>query len=115
MKSYPKRRFWCQQRRLACEALSSLAAPAGLAQPEVQPLGGLDWRWLNSGGTWKGILAVFLLFRFFDVLKPWPVGRSQALPGGWGVTVDDFLAAGYVNVVVGLFLWIRGEPHSWAI
>ena len=42
-------------------------------------------------------LGVFAAFRFFDVLKPWPVKQSQALPGGWGVTVDDVLAAVYVN------------------
>lgn len=47
-----------------------------------------------------GVLGVFCLFRVFDVLKPWPVRQSQALIGGWGVTVDDFLAAGYVNLTV---------------
>lgn len=50
--------------------------------------------------TCPTVLAIFLTFRFFDVLKPWPVRQSQSLPGGWGVTVDDFLAAIYVNVVV---------------
>ena len=45
-------------------------------------------------------LGVFAAFRFFDVLKPWPVKHSQVLSGGWGVTVDDALAAVYVNVVV---------------
>jgi phosphatidylglycerophosphatase A len=43
--------------------------------------------------------AVFVSFRFFDILKPWPVRQSQNLPGGWGVTVDDLLAAVYVCVV----------------
>jgi phosphatidylglycerophosphatase A len=45
-------------------------------------------------------VCVFAAFRFFDVVKPWPVRQSQSLPGGWGVTVDDAFAAGYVNVVV---------------
>ena len=45
-------------------------------------------------------LGVFALFRFFDVLKPWPVQQSQSLPGGWGVTIDDVLAAIYVNLAV---------------
>jgi phosphatidylglycerophosphatase A len=53
-----------------------------------------------SSTVWPWTLAVFVAFRFFDVLKPWPVKQSQALPGGWGVTVDDVLAAGYVNLVV---------------
>jgi len=37
------------------------------------------------------------------VLKPWPVRQSQSLPGGWGVTMDDLLAAAYVNVAVLMF------------
>ena len=48
---------------------------------------------------WPLALGVFALFRFFDVLKPWPVHQSQKWPGGWGVTVDDVLAAVYVNMV----------------
>ncbi len=53
-----------------------------------------------SGRRLLGIVGVFAAFRFFDVLKPWPVRQSQSLPGGWGVTVDDALAAVYVNGIV---------------
>jgi phosphatidylglycerophosphatase A len=53
-----------------------------------------------SKQNWLPTLSVFAAFRFFDVLKPWPVRQSQSLPGGWGVTIDDFLAAVYVNAVV---------------
>ena len=50
-----------------------------------------------SFATWPWTLGVFAAFRLFDVAKPWPVRQSQSLPGGWGVTVDDVLAAAYVN------------------
>lgn len=54
---------------------------------------------------WKGPLAsaaaVFVAFRFFDVLKPFPVGRLERLPRGWGVMLDDIGAAGYSA----LLLW----------
>jgi phosphatidylglycerophosphatase A len=53
-----------------------------------------------AGRNWLLTLGVFVVFRFFDVLKPWPVNKSQSLPGGWGITVDDLLAAVYVNFVV---------------
>ena len=53
-----------------------------------------------SAHTWPMTLGVFVAFRFFDVAKPWPVHQSQSLPGGWGVTIDDLLAAVYVNAVV---------------
>ena len=52
-----------------------------------------------GGSHWLGVAGLFLLFRAFDVLKPWPVRQSQRLPGGWGVTVDDFLAAIYVALI----------------
>lgn len=55
---------------------------------------------LLSARNWPLALGVFALFRFFDIAKPWPVRQSQSLPGGWGITVDDLLAAVYVNAVV---------------
>jgi phosphatidylglycerophosphatase A len=48
---------------------------------------------------WKMVLLVFVLFRIFDIAKPWPVRQSQSLHGGWGVTVDDALAACYVALL----------------
>ena len=53
-----------------------------------------------SKQNWLPTLGVFAAFRLFDVWKPWPVRQSQSLIGGWGVTIDDALAAVYVNVVV---------------
>jgi phosphatidylglycerophosphatase A len=53
-----------------------------------------------SARNWPLTLGVFVAFRFFDIFKPWPVRQSQGLPGGWGITVDDVLAAVQVNVVV---------------
>ena len=54
---------------------------------------------------WKIGLAGFLLFRLFDIAKPFPVGRSQKLKGGFGVVVDDVLAGIYSYVA--LYLLIR--------
>ena len=56
---------------------------------------------------WVGVVSVFGAFRFFDVTKPWPVRQSQSLPGGWGITADDFLAALYVNLMVVLVYGAR--------
>jgi len=49
---------------------------------------------------WWVVLAAFVLFRFFDIAKPWPVGASQRLPGGLGITIDDILAAVYVSLIL---------------
>jgi phosphatidylglycerophosphatase A len=44
-------------------------------------------------------VLIFVLFRVFDIWKPWPIRRLQDLPGGWGVTVDDLVAAVYVALI----------------
>lgn len=46
------------------------------------------------------ILAAFVLFRFFDILKPEPVNMLQKLPAGWGVMVDDLMAGLYANIIL---------------
>jgi phosphatidylglycerophosphatase A len=61
-----------------------------------------------SARTCLATVGIFVLFRLFDIAKPWPVGRSQALPRGWGITIDDVLAAGYVNLVV-LLVFLAGK------
>lgn len=53
---------------------------------------------LPSGWLW--LLAAFVLFRVFDILKPWPVGwLDRNIKGGWGIMLDD-LAAGFLALVV---------------
>jgi phosphatidylglycerophosphatase A len=54
--------------------------------------------------AWIWTAVIFVLFRALDVLKPWPIRQSQKLPGGWGVTVDDFLAATVVGLISLLFI-----------
>jgi phosphatidylglycerophosphatase A len=50
-------------------------------------------RWLLCG-------AGFVLFRIFDVVKPFPANRAQSLPGGRGVMTDDLIAGLYANAGV---------------
>jgi phosphatidylglycerophosphatase A len=54
---------------------------------------------------WSGALAGFVLFRIFDVIKPYPAGRFEALHGGLGVMADDAMAAIYANLSLRLLLW----------
>lgn len=46
------------------------------------------------------LAAAFVLFRFFDILKPFPVNYAQRLKGGAGVVVDDLVAGVYANLVL---------------
>ena len=52
-------------------------------------------------------LAVFFLFRIFDILKPFPINKIQALPGSLGVMLDDILAAFYALAALYLIDYIR--------
>lgn len=49
---------------------------------------------------WGGAFAAFILFRAFDVLKPYPADRLERLHGGLGVMADDLMAAIYANLVL---------------
>ena len=48
---------------------------------------------IAENGGWPVLLAGFILFRVFDILKPFGISRLQNLPGGLGCTVDDLAAA----------------------
>jgi phosphatidylglycerophosphatase A len=48
------------------------------------------------------LLGAFFLFRFFDIVKPFPVNRAQNLPRGWGIMIDDVAAGLYANAVLRL-------------
>ena len=54
--------------------------------------------------NWKFLLAGFLLFRLFDILKPFPCGRLEKLPGGWGIMADDWMAGVYAAICLRLAL-----------
>ncbi|KEY91501.1 phosphatidylglycerophosphatase A [Candidatus Photodesmus blepharus] len=61
----------------------------------------MDWKWILTG---------FSLFRFFDILKPWPIGWfDKYVNGGLGVVLDDVIA----GIIAGSVLWIIGRCAGW--
>jgi len=50
--------------------------------------------------NWKYLLLGFILFRVFDIWKPWPIRRLENLPGGWGVMADDWMAGIYAAILL---------------
>jgi phosphatidylglycerophosphatase A len=66
-------------------------------------MGMLITLFMNPVG-WAGAWAGFFLFRIFDVIKPFPAGRLERLPGGIGVMADDAMAAVYANLALRLLL-----------
>jgi phosphatidylglycerophosphatase A len=57
---------------------------------------------LQPHASWKLLFAGFVLFRFFDMTKPFPAGRAERLPAGWGIMVDDVVAGVYALVILTL-------------
>ncbi|HKA32682.1 MAG TPA: phosphatidylglycerophosphatase A [Candidatus Binatia bacterium] len=50
----------------------------------------------------SAIIAAFILFRFFDIIKPYPARRAERMPGGIGVVMDDLVAGVYSLLLVRL-------------
>lgn len=58
---------------------------------------------LDPGNSFHFVLALagaFVLFRLFDIAKPWPMNWLEARPYGWGVLLDDLVAGVYAALVI---------------
>jgi phosphatidylglycerophosphatase A len=51
---------------------------------------------------WRSLLAGFILFRVFDIWKPFPIRRAESLPGGLGIMADDWIAGLYAALLLAL-------------
>ena len=60
-----------------------------------------------AGPLW--MVAAFVLFRAFDIVKPFPVRRFERLPGGIGIMADDLAAGVYANVALRVCIWATGH------
>ncbi|MGM0423501.1 MAG: phosphatidylglycerophosphatase A family protein [Thermodesulfobacteriota bacterium] len=61
----------------------------------------------SQASPWQ-LAAGFVLFRATDILKPWPVGASEAwLPAGFGVMLDDILAGAYAGIILLLLQFLQ--------
>jgi phosphatidylglycerophosphatase A len=74
------------------------------ADPQIVVVDEVLGQWITLAAapalSWPWLLAAFLLFRFFDIVKPWPVRKLEALHGGTGIVADDLAAGAYGWVVL---------------
>ncbi len=62
-----------------------------------------DWKWLLTG---------FILFRFFDMVKPWPIGwLDKRIHGGLGIMIDDIVA----GIMAGIALYAIARYAGWLV
>jgi phosphatidylglycerophosphatase A len=89
-------------------AAGVVAEHSGIEDPGFVVVDEVLGQWIALAGVarWSGIgvLAAFLLFRLFDIWKPFPVRQLERLPGGIGINADDALAGIYAALV----LWLAG-------
>ena len=57
--------------------------------------------------NWRYLLAGFVLFRLFDIWKPFPIANLEKLRGGWGIMADDWLAGVYAAILLKVALHFR--------
>ena len=62
---------------------------------------------IMAPNSWQAIIIGFILFRVFDIFKPWPIKYlDQHIPGGVGIVVDDLMAGIYALLSLQLILWL---------
>lgn len=57
--------------------------------------------------TLSYVATGFVLFRLLDITKPLLIRRTESLPSGWGVMMDDMIAGLYTNVVLHIIMWLN--------
>ena len=91
-------------------AATRVAQESGREDPGHVVIDEVAGQWLTLAicrPDWPHALVALALFRLFDITKPWPIRKLEALPGGWGIMLDD-LAAGLFGLVVLLVI-----QHWW--
>ena len=92
-------------------AAGAAARAVGREDPGLVVVDEVIGQWIAIAGArtlnWKSWLGAFLLFRLFDIWKPWPVRQLEALPSGWGINADDAMAGVYAALVLLLAGWFN--------
>jgi phosphatidylglycerophosphatase A len=91
-------------------AATRVALESGREDPGHVVIDEVAGQWLTLAicrPDWPHALIALALFRLFDITKPWPIRKLEALPGGWGIMLDD-LAAGLFGLIVLLVI-----QHWW--
>lgn len=96
----------------AARALGGQKDPGAIALDEIVALPIAYWGLAERNlAVW---VAGFLLFRLFDIVKPFPVRQAERLPGGLGIVADDCVAAIYACLALHGLLWLdRTLDLAW--
>jgi phosphatidylglycerophosphatase A len=88
-------------------AATQVARASGVKDPQFVVIDEVAGQWITllfAPVAWKTVVAGFILFRGFDILKPPPVRQLERLPEGTGIVVDDVAAGIYALAVLQLLI-----------
>jgi phosphatidylglycerophosphatase A len=94
---------------LGIPAATIVARESGRKDPQFVVIDEVAGQWIaliGSHANWRHALIALLLFRIFDITKPFPVRQLEQLPKGWGIVFDDVAAGLYALGVA----WLL---HHW--
>jgi len=95
---------------LGVPAATIAARESGRHDPGFVVIDEVAGQWialLGSRADWRHALIALILFRLFDITKPFPARQLESLPGGWGIVFDDVAAGLYALGVASLLhFWI---------
>lgn len=93
---------------LGVAAASKASSYSGIKDPQFVVIDEVSGQMISYFGigsaapNWKYLLLGFILFRVFDIWKPFPARQAESLPSGLGIMADDWIA----GIYAGLGLWI---------
>ena len=88
-------------------AATAVARASGKKDPQhvvIDEVAGQMITLIAAPINWKATLAGLILFRAFDITKPWPIRKLELLPEGTGIVVDDLGAGLYALIIMQLIL-----------
>jgi len=95
---------------LGIPAATRVARSSGLKDPQfvvIDEVGGQFITLIGAPVVWKSLVAGFILFRAFDIVKPPPVRQLERLPEGTGIVLDDVAAGLYALIIMQLLVHFR--------
>jgi phosphatidylglycerophosphatase A len=94
---------------LGIPAATIVARESGRKDPQFVVIDEVTGQWIaliGSRADWRHAVIALILFRLFDIVKPFPARQLERLPEGWGIVLDD--------VAAGLYAWgVASLLHLW--
>jgi phosphatidylglycerophosphatase A len=90
----------------ASDRVEKLFGRSDPSEVTVDEFVGMLIAYLGHSMTWSSVTIIFIIYRLFDIFKPFPARQCERLPGGLGIMTDDLVAGIYANLAFWLIVLI---------